>query len=63
GGWYLTLVHIVSGVALCLTIVGIPLGLGNFKMIRVSLMPFGHQIVSVAEARAISAEHQVAIGA
>ncbi|MFL5823338.1 MAG: YccF domain-containing protein [Solirubrobacteraceae bacterium] len=63
GGWYLTLVHIVSGVALCLTIVGIPLGLGNFKMIRVSLMPFGHQIVSVAEARSIAAEHQVAIGA
>ena len=63
GGWYLTLMHIVTGVILCLTIIGIPLGLGNFKMIRVSLMPFGHEIVSVGEARAIEAEHQVAIGA
>ena len=63
GGWYLTLMHIVTGVVLCLTIIGIPLGLGNFKMIRVSLMPFGHEIVSVQEARAIEAEHQVAIGA
>ena len=63
GGWYLTLMHIVTGVILCLTIIGIPLGLGNFKLIRVSLMPFGHEIVSVKEAREIDAEHQVAIGA
>jgi uncharacterized membrane protein YccF (DUF307 family) len=50
GGWYLTLMHIVTGVVLCLTIIGIPLGLGNFKMIRVSLMPFGHEIVPVSQA-------------
>lgn len=47
GGWYLTLMHIVTGVLLCVTIIGIPLGLGNFKMIRVSLMPFGREIVPV----------------
>lgn len=50
GGWYLTLMHIVTGVILCLTIIGIPLGLGNFKMIRISLMPFGHEIVPVSQA-------------
>src|SRR5262249_5040845 len=50
-GWYLTLLHIVSGVLLCLTIIGIPLGLANFKMINVSLRPFGREIVSVEEAR------------
>ena len=33
GGWYLTLMHIVTGVLLCATVIGIPLGLGNFKMI------------------------------
>ena len=51
GGWYLTLLHIISGVLLCATIIGIPLGIGNFKMITVSLRPFGREIVSVEEAR------------
>jgi uncharacterized membrane protein YccF (DUF307 family) len=50
-GWWLTIVHIVSGVALCLTIIGIPLGLGEFKLINVGLRPFGREIVSVDEAR------------
>jgi uncharacterized membrane protein YccF (DUF307 family) len=35
---------------LCLTIIGIPLGLGNFKLIPISLMPLGVQIVPVDEA-------------
>ena len=52
GGWYLTLLHIVTGVIQCITVVGIPLGLGNFKMIKVSLMPFGHEIVSSRQAGA-----------
>jgi uncharacterized membrane protein YccF (DUF307 family) len=50
-GWWLTLLHIISGVLLCLTIIGIPLGLGEFKLINVSLRPFGREIVSVEEAR------------
>jgi uncharacterized membrane protein YccF (DUF307 family) len=50
-GWWLTLVHLVSGIALCLTIIGIPLGLANFKLIPVGLRPFGREIVSVDEAR------------
>jgi uncharacterized membrane protein YccF (DUF307 family) len=51
GGWYLTLLHLVTGVLLCLTIIGIPLGLANFKLIPVSLSPFGREIVSADEAR------------
>jgi uncharacterized membrane protein YccF (DUF307 family) len=51
GGWYLTLLHILAGTLLCLTIIGIPLGIGNFKMITVSLRPFGREIVPVEEAR------------
>lgn len=51
GGWYLALLHIVTGILLCLTIIGIPLGLANFKLITVSLRPFGREIVSVDEAR------------
>jgi uncharacterized membrane protein YccF (DUF307 family) len=50
-GWWLTILHIVSGVVLCLTIIGIPLGLANFKLITVGLRPFGREIVSVEEAR------------
>ncbi len=52
-GWWLALGHLVTGVLLCLTIIGIPLGLANFKLIPVSLLPFGREIVSVEEARAL----------
>lgn len=51
-GWWLALAHLVTGVALCLTIIGIPLGLANFKLIPVSLTPFGRDIVPVEEAAA-----------
>lgn len=44
-GWWLALGHLISGVALCLTIIGIPLGLANFKLIPISLMPLGREIV------------------
>jgi uncharacterized membrane protein YccF (DUF307 family) len=47
-GWWLALEHLITGVALCLTIIGIPLGLANFKLIPVSLFPFGREIVPVA---------------
>jgi uncharacterized membrane protein YccF (DUF307 family) len=48
-GWWLALGHLITGVALCLTIIGIPLGLGNFKIIPISLMPLGVQIVPADE--------------
>jgi uncharacterized membrane protein YccF (DUF307 family) len=44
-GWWLAVAHIVTGVLMCLTIIGIPLGLANFKLIPVSLLPLGTQIV------------------
>jgi uncharacterized membrane protein YccF (DUF307 family) len=44
-GWWLALGHLVSGIALCLTIIGIPLGLANFKLIPISLLPLGKEIV------------------
>lgn len=45
-GWWLAIGHIVSGVALCLTIIGIPMGIADFKMVPISLMPLGKEIVS-----------------
>lgn len=50
-GWWLALVHLFAGVALCLTIIGIPLGLGNFKLIPISLWPMGREIVNVDDLR------------
>jgi uncharacterized membrane protein YccF (DUF307 family) len=44
-GWWLAIGHLVTGIALCLTIIGIPLGLANFKIIPISLLPLGVQIV------------------
>ncbi|HWC87747.1 MAG TPA: YccF domain-containing protein [Solirubrobacteraceae bacterium] len=46
-GWWLALAHLLTGIALCATIIGIPLGLANFKLIPVSLVPLGREIVSV----------------
>ena len=43
-GWWLALGHLLTGIAQCLTIIGIPLGLANFKLIPISLMPLGVQI-------------------
>ncbi len=44
-GWELALGHLVAGFLLCITIIGIPLGLANFKMIPISLLPLGVRIV------------------
>ena len=47
---------------LCLTIIGIPLGLGNFKLIPISVWPFGREIVSLEVARERGLAAEVAIG-
>lgn len=44
-GWWLALGHILTGIAQCITIIGIPLGIANFKLIPVSLFPMGKQII------------------
>ncbi|HEY8482604.1 MAG TPA: YccF domain-containing protein [Spirillospora sp.] len=44
-GWWLALGHLITGVLLCLTIIGIPFGIANFKLIPVSLVPLGREIV------------------
>jgi Inner membrane component domain len=49
GGWWLALAHLITGVPLCLTIIGIPLGVADFKMAGAALAPFGKQIVGKNE--------------
>jgi uncharacterized membrane protein YccF (DUF307 family) len=48
-GWWLALGHLVTGVALCLTIIGIPLGLASFKIIPITLLPLGVRIVPTSQ--------------
>lgn len=48
GGWFLTLAHLVTGLLLMITVVGIPLGIANIKMAGLALAPFGKQIVPLA---------------
>ena len=48
-GWWLALGHLVSGIALCITIIGIPMAIADFKMIPISLMPLGKDIVSTRQ--------------
>ncbi|HTD92790.1 MAG TPA: YccF domain-containing protein [Chitinophagaceae bacterium] len=45
GGWYTALVHLVMGLLLCITVIGIPWGRQHFKLIEISLMPFGKRII------------------
>lgn len=46
-GWWLALGHITTGIAMCLTIIGIPLGIASFKLVPMSLVPLGREIVPV----------------
>ena len=46
-GLWLAIGHVLTGIALCVTIIGIPLGLANFKLVKVSLVPLGKEIVEV----------------
>jgi uncharacterized membrane protein YccF (DUF307 family) len=41
----LAIAHVVAGFILCVTVIGLPLGLACFKMIPLCLMPFGKEIV------------------
>jgi uncharacterized membrane protein YccF (DUF307 family) len=45
-GWWLAIGHLLTGIALCVTIIGIPMGIASFKLIPISLLPLGKEIVS-----------------
>src|SRR5581483_7969249 len=51
-GLWMAIAHVVLGLVLCLTIIGIPLGLGNFKLAAVALAPLGKEIVPAEDPRA-----------
>ncbi len=47
GGLWLALAHLIAGLLLCVTVIGIPLGVASFKMASLALAPFGKVIVPV----------------
>lgn len=46
-GWEMALVYIFSGLALCITIIGIPFGLQAFKFAKLAILPFGAEVKEV----------------
>jgi uncharacterized membrane protein YccF (DUF307 family) len=61
-GWWIFLEHLVTGVLLCLTIIGIPLGVGNIKMAAAALTPFGREVVKKSDLAPPSG-NEITIGA
>lgn len=51
-GWWLCVMHIMAGIAQCITIIGIPVGVANFKIAAIAVWPVGRRVVSVEVARA-----------
>jgi uncharacterized membrane protein YccF (DUF307 family) len=50
-GWWLALVHVLAGIAFCVTIIGIPFGIASFKLAAVGLFPLGKRVVETVPPR------------
>ena len=44
GGLYTAVIHLVFGLLLAITIIGLPFARQHFKLIEISMMPFGKTI-------------------
>ncbi|GAA2639153.1 YccF domain-containing protein [Streptomyces vastus] len=44
-GWWLALGHLITSIPLFVSIIGIPFGWANLKLIPISLMPLGREVV------------------
>lgn len=49
-GWELALAHLVAGLLLCLTVIGIPFGVACWKMVPLALLPLGRRVVPIGPA-------------
>ncbi|MGC4035503.1 MAG: YccF domain-containing protein [Chitinophagaceae bacterium] len=45
GGLYTAIIHVIMGFLLSITIIGIPWAKQHFKLVEISLMPFGKRVV------------------
>ena len=44
-GFWLAVGHVITGLLLCITIIGIPFGVASFKLAGLALTPFGKTVV------------------
>ena len=51
-GLWLAIGQIMTGIVLCITIIGIPFGIASFKMAGLAIAPLGKEIVPRYDARA-----------
>jgi uncharacterized membrane protein YccF (DUF307 family) len=49
-GWELALLHLLAGLVLCVTIIGIPFGIASWKMVPLALLPLGREVVPIEQA-------------
>jgi uncharacterized membrane protein YccF (DUF307 family) len=54
-GLWIAFVHVVGGLLLCLTIIGIPFGVQAFKLAGLAIAPLGRQIVRIRDLPAAAA--------
>ena len=47
GGICIAITHVIFGLLLCITIIGIPFGMQHFKLTALALTPFGRDIVTL----------------
>jgi uncharacterized membrane protein YccF (DUF307 family) len=62
-GWWLALAHLFTGILLCITIIGIPLGVASFKMAGAALVPFGKEVVRLSDLARRPPEGAIVVGA
>jgi uncharacterized membrane protein YccF (DUF307 family) len=48
-GWWLAIGHIIAAIEMFITIIGIPLGIAQLKMVPISLLPLGARIVPTSD--------------
>jgi uncharacterized membrane protein YccF (DUF307 family) len=48
-GWEMCAGYVLAGVVLCITIIGIPLGVKLFQLIPLAFFPFGAEVVKAAD--------------
>ncbi len=58
-GWAIFIAHLVAGVLLCITIIGIPFGVQAFKISVLALWPFGRAVVDAGSASTASVVYAV----
>ena len=46
-GWWMAIGHIINGILICCTVIGIPFGRQHFKLAKLCILPVGKTITSV----------------